>query len=129
MSDPKAPMEEETKPHSCVVSWTADTALDDQNKWLMFIGWNTKEHHQKYAASLRRTSRSWEISQHTSSLRRGKYAQQGFQYGENCMAEVTLGKNMKESNVVNSHQILCFSFGQMLIEPLKGWISHWMANI
>ncbi|RDW71844.1 hypothetical protein BP5796_07878 [Coleophoma crateriformis] len=55
ISDLKAPIEEETKPHPCVFSWTIDTVPDGQHKWLMFVGWNSKKHHQDYAAWLRKT--------------------------------------------------------------------------
>lgn len=51
----KGPIAEETKPHPCVFSWTVDTT-PELHKWLMFVGWQSKKHHQEYAAELARTS-------------------------------------------------------------------------
>jgi quinol monooxygenase YgiN len=51
----KAPIEEETKPWPTVFSWTIDTT-PDLHKWLMFVGWRSKKHHQDYAALLRTTT-------------------------------------------------------------------------
>jgi quinol monooxygenase YgiN len=55
ISDLKGPIEAETKPHPCVFSWTIDTVPESQHKWLMFVGWKSKKHHQDYAEWLRRT--------------------------------------------------------------------------
>jgi len=44
----KAPIEAETK-HPCVFSWAIDTPPEvHPQKWLMFIGWNSKKHHEDY---------------------------------------------------------------------------------
>ncbi|KAH6667949.1 hypothetical protein B0J14DRAFT_642255 [Halenospora varia] len=57
ISELKAPIEEETKPWPCVFSWTDDTKGEvERKKWLMFVGWRSKKHHQDYAAMLRRTN-------------------------------------------------------------------------
>jgi quinol monooxygenase YgiN len=55
ISSLKAPIEEETKPWPTVFSWTVDTT-PDLHKWLMFVGWRSKKHHQDYAALLRKTT-------------------------------------------------------------------------
>jgi hypothetical protein len=52
ISSLKAPIEEETVPWPTVFSWTVDTT-EDLHKWLMFVGWRSKKHHQDYAAKLR----------------------------------------------------------------------------
>jgi quinol monooxygenase YgiN len=54
ISSLKAPIEEETVPWPTVFSWTVDTT-EDLHKWLMFVGWRSKKHHQDYAAVLRAT--------------------------------------------------------------------------
>jgi hypothetical protein len=54
----KDSIEEETKPHPCVFSWTVDTT-PDLHKWLMFVGWQNKKHHQDYAAKLTKMSKEF----------------------------------------------------------------------
>lgn len=58
ISSLKVPIEEETKPWSCVFDWTVDTDITTEpgpHKWLMFVGWRTKKQHRLYSQGLRET--------------------------------------------------------------------------
>lgn len=48
----KAPIEEETKPNPLLFGWTTDSK-PGRMKWLMFVGWQSKQHHKDYAQMLR----------------------------------------------------------------------------
>lgn len=55
ISNLRAPLEAETKPHPFVFSWTIDTVKGSLHKRLMFVGWKSKENHQEWATWVRRT--------------------------------------------------------------------------